>query len=171
MVLKVLAIALVIAVFVVALLPGGVALPGNPGDTIQHSVAFVALTFAFRMAWPGVAWIHHFSLMVALGGAIELVQLVPALHRDPGIGDWLVDVAAILVTLAGLVLWGACRAILADGCMDYRGRAERVLQRWWLNRSPWLLAITALPGRRRREEASDQQIGEAPKARHAGRTI
>lgn len=113
MALKVLAIALAMAVFAGAMLPGGVALPGNPDDTIQHGLAFVALTLAFRAGWPGVAWMHHLVLMAALGGAIELAQLVPALHRDANIGDWLVDVAASLVTLAGLVLGGACRAILA----------------------------------------------------------
>jgi len=104
MALKVLAIALAIAVFAVALLPGGVALPVNPCDATQHGLAFVTLTFVLRMAWPGVAWIHHFALMAALGGAIELAQLVPALHRDASIGDWLVDVMASLGTLAILRL-------------------------------------------------------------------
>jgi len=92
-----------------------VALPGNANDIIQHTLAFVVLTLAFRMAWPSVAWMHHFALMAVLGGAIELVQLVPALLRDANIGDWLVDVAASLVTLMGLGLGlgRACRLILA----------------------------------------------------------
>lgn len=113
MALKVLAIALAMAVFAGAMLPGGVALPGNPDDTIQHGLAFATLTVAFRMAWPGVAWMHHFALMAVLGGAIELAQLVPALQRDANIGDWLVDLAASLATLTGLGLGRVCRLIFA----------------------------------------------------------
>ena len=111
--LKDLAIALAMAVFAGAMLPGGVALPGNPDDTIQHGLAFATLTATFRMAWPGVAWMHHFVLMATIGGAMELVQLVPALHRDASVADWLVDVAASLATLTGLGLGRVCRLILA----------------------------------------------------------
>lgn len=103
------------------MVPGGVALPGNPGDTIQHGFAFSALTLAFRMAWPGVAWLAHLALMAVLGGAIELAQLVPALHRDSNIKDWLVDLAASLATLTGLGLGRVCRLILA-------GRLSSLLQ-------------------------------------------
>lgn len=110
MALKALAIALAMAVFAGAMLPGGVALPGNPDDTIQHGLAFATLTATFRMAWPGVAWMHLFVLMATLGGAIELAQLVPAMHRDASIGDWLVDVAASLATLTGVRLSRACIA-------------------------------------------------------------
>jgi hypothetical protein len=44
--------------------------------------------------------------MAALGLAIEVLQMIPALHRDAQASDWLADCAA---TAATLLLCGALR--------------------------------------------------------------
>ena len=38
--------------------------------------------------------------LVVLGGAIELLQAIPSVHRDAEWLDWLADCAAVLVTFA-----------------------------------------------------------------------
>ena len=86
--------------FVMAALPHPPAIPGQPSDKVMHVLAFATLgslaAYGFRQT--GVAML--FIGLTALGGAIELVQAIPQLHRD--IADLLADMAAAFVALGAV---------------------------------------------------------------------
>lgn len=75
-------------------------------DKLQHLLAFAALSVGALLAYPQVAQVRLVLALAAYGAAIEIVQLVPALHRSSDVLDWLVDVATVAVVLpaAGFVL-------------------------------------------------------------------
>ena len=91
---------------VMALLPNPPALPMQATDKVQHMAAFAALTFLAALGFPGLRLRVIFVWMAGLGLAIEVLQLIPILHRDAQVADWLADCAA---TLATLLLCGALR--------------------------------------------------------------
>lgn len=94
---------------VMALLPNPPALPQQATDKVQHMAAFAALTFLAALSFPGFRLRVIFVAMAALGLAIEVLQMIPTLHRDAQASDWLADCAA---TLAMLLLCGALRWLL-----------------------------------------------------------
>lgn len=94
--------------FVMAVLPHPPELPGEPSDKIQHMAAFAALGLLGAWAYAGAALLQLLAGLSLFGAFIELVQSVPALHRDSDVKDWIADtVAAALVLL--LVRWWRAR--------------------------------------------------------------
>ena len=91
---------------VMALLPNPPALPRQATDKVQHVAAFAALTFLAALGFQGLRLRVIFVAMAALGLAIEILQMIPTLHRDAQVSDWLADCAA---TAAALLLCGALR--------------------------------------------------------------
>ena len=91
---------------VIALLPNPPALPVQANDKVQHMAAFAALTFLAALGFPSLRLRAIFVRLAALGLAIEVLQMIPALHRDAQASDWLADCAA---TAATLLLCGALR--------------------------------------------------------------
>jgi VanZ family protein len=85
--------------FVVAILPKPIALPGNPGDKVQHILAFLVLTALACLAYPRAGLIKILIGMSAYGALIEFAQMIPVLNRHAELLDWLADTAA-----AGFVL-------------------------------------------------------------------
>lgn len=71
----------------------------NPGDKVQHMVTFAVLAALARLAYPQAAGFAIFVRLSAFGAAIEVVQAIPALHRDADIWDWIADSGAILAVL------------------------------------------------------------------------
>jgi hypothetical protein len=92
-----------IVTLVMALLPKPPALPMQATDKVQHIAAFAALTFLATLGFPRLRLRVIFVWMAALGLAIEVLQMVPALHRDAQTSDWLADCAATAATL--LLCW------------------------------------------------------------------
>lgn len=86
--------------FVMATLPHPPRLPGNPVDKVQHIAAFAVLTALACIAWPTASRVRLLIALSGLGALIEIVQAIPALHRDSDIMDWVADTGAILVVLA-----------------------------------------------------------------------
>jgi hypothetical protein len=73
-------------------------------DKANHFVAFYGLAVLGIAAFPRLApWVIG-AWLAALGGLIELIQLIPAIHRDADIVDWLVDSAGIIAALAPLAV-------------------------------------------------------------------
>jgi VanZ family protein len=74
------------------------------GDKFQHMLAFLVLTtlaqFAFR-ATPRWRIAERLSFFGAL---IEVVQAIPALHRDCDIKDWIADTVMIIAVTLVFVL-------------------------------------------------------------------
>ena len=71
-----------------------------PNDKSQHELAFVVLAAAAVAAYPEIRYRYIGAALAALGGLIEVVQAIPALHRDCDIHDWYADVAAICAAMA-----------------------------------------------------------------------
>jgi VanZ family protein len=95
---------------VMASLPHPPSLPGTPSDKIQHIIAFVTLTGLAAFAYPAARVSVIFLALAAFGGAIELVQAIPALHRDASLLDWLADVSAVGTALAAVAALRLLRA-------------------------------------------------------------
>ena len=83
---------------VMALLPKPPSLPIDQfGDKFEHMLAFAALAGVANLGWRHIpAWRIALQLS-AFGALIEVLQLMPALHRDSDVRDWIADSAAILV--------------------------------------------------------------------------
>ena len=86
--------------FVMALLPKPPELPGHPGDKIQHMTAFFTLAAIAAAGWRARKAVVLFAVLAGFGAAIELFQMIPPLHRDAELLDWLADMAAAGVALA-----------------------------------------------------------------------
>ena len=90
------------ATFVMAVIPHPPPLPGSPGDKIQHILAFATLSVLGTLAYPRLSFIRLFAGLILFGALIEVVQAIPALHRNSDILDLLADGVGALV--AGLAL-------------------------------------------------------------------
>ena len=80
-----------------ALLPKPPSLPIDRfGDKFEHMLAFAALAGVANLGWREVpAWRTGLQLS-AFGVLIELLQRIPALHRDSDPRDWIADTLAIV---------------------------------------------------------------------------
>lgn len=83
-----------------ALLPKPPSLPIDRfGDKFEHMLAFFVLTLVARLAWPrSRAWLAVVMLSL-YGAAIEVLQMIPALHRDSDWRDWAADTTAIALAM------------------------------------------------------------------------
>lgn len=93
--------AVVLLSLVVLFAPGSDVPPSPPGvDKLVHGGLFLALAVSGR--WPGLrSWVLV-VVLPAYAAASELIQTIPALHRDGTVGDWLADAVGVLL---GLLLW------------------------------------------------------------------
>lgn len=90
--------------FVMAVLPHPPEVPGHPNDKVQHVIAFATLALLGSFAYPRTPLVKLLICLSLFGAFIELVQAIPALHRDCDLFDWLADtIAAAAVML--LVYW------------------------------------------------------------------
>jgi VanZ family protein len=74
-------------------------MPGDPSDKIQHIIAFTVLSGLAGASYRTSALLAIGIRLSAFGALIEIVQAVPALHRDSSALDWLADTGAVLVVL------------------------------------------------------------------------
>lgn len=92
--------AVLLFTLVMAWLPHPPPVPWNEDDKLWHMLAFVALSLLASLAFPAAPLARIAALLSVLGAVIELVQGIPALHRDSDIRDWIADTIALAVTLA-----------------------------------------------------------------------
>ncbi len=90
--------------FVMAVLPHPPEVPGHPNDKIQHVIAFATLALLGSFAYPRTALTKLLIRLSFFGALIEVVQAIPALHRDSDFFDWLADTIAAATVLL-LVYW------------------------------------------------------------------
>jgi hypothetical protein len=95
--------ALIFAV-TMALVPKPPAVLGEMGDKYQHMLAFATLAVLASAGYPRATWLRIAERLSFLGALIEVLQSIPALHRDCDIMDWLADTASILAALAVVAL-------------------------------------------------------------------
>jgi hypothetical protein len=92
-------LAALVFTLVMAWLPHPPSVPGNPNDKIQHIAAFTCLSLLGAMAFPAFPLARLGERLSFLGAIIEVVQAIPALHRDCDIRDWIADTLAVVVAL------------------------------------------------------------------------
>ena len=95
--------------FVMAVVPHPPEVPGEPNDKVQHIAAFATLALLGSFAYPATALVRLLAGLSLFGALIELVQAIPALHRDSDVLDWLADTAAVIVVLVIVRWWRARR--------------------------------------------------------------
>lgn len=100
--------------FVMAALPHPPQLPTAPTDKVQHMLAFVTLTLLGWAAYPRLGTVRLILCLSAFGALIEVVQMIPGLHRDADAVDWLVDTAAVIVVVLAISLWRRLRPPLSN---------------------------------------------------------
>ena len=88
-----------------ALLPQPPHLPIDRfGDKFAHMLAFAALAGVATLAWRDrPVWRAMVGLSL-FGAAIEVLQMIPVLHRDADIRDWVADSLAIVVATGAALL-------------------------------------------------------------------
>lgn len=96
---------------VMALLPQPPSLPVEASDKTMHMIAFAVLSLLAAVAFPRRQLLVLFAWMAALGALIEVLQMIPSLHRDAELGDWVADCVASLVAL---VLSRSARRLFAS---------------------------------------------------------
>ncbi len=96
--------------FVMAVLPHPPAIPGNPNDKVQHVAAFATLALLGAWSYVEAPLLQLFAGLSGFGALIEVVQAIPALHRDSDIKDWIADTLACGIVLL-LVRWRRTRGL------------------------------------------------------------
>jgi hypothetical protein len=91
--------------FVMAILPHPPQVPGEPNDKVQHIVAFATLSLLGSFAYPRTKLVKLLVGLSLFGAFIEVVQAIPALHRDSDVLDWLADTASVSVVLLVVRWW------------------------------------------------------------------
>ena len=91
--------------FIMAVLPHPPRLPGDPSDKVMHVLAFLALGTLAAVAFPRPTILWLTVALALYGAAIELIQAIPALHRDSEIADLAADVIAALLAVSGVRLF------------------------------------------------------------------
>ncbi|MFM5917836.1 MAG: hypothetical protein ACKOOL_09940 [Novosphingobium sp.] len=80
-----------------AVLPKPPSLPIDQfGDKFEHMLAFTALAGVANLAWRHISPLRIALQLSAFGALIEVLQMIPSLHRDADVRDWVADTAAIL---------------------------------------------------------------------------
>lgn len=69
-------------------------------DKLQHMLAFGTLAALAAWGFPRTPLFRIGERLSFLGALIEVLQSIPALHRDCDIWDWVADTAAITIVLA-----------------------------------------------------------------------
>lgn len=102
-----LAVALVFAV-TMALLPHPPQVPTDRfGDKFNHMLAFAVLAWLAAKAYPAAPLFRIGERLSFLGALIEVMQSIPALHRDCDIRDWVADTLSIAAVL--FLVWAIRR--------------------------------------------------------------
>lgn len=68
-------------------------------DKLQHMAAFATLAILAAFAFPSARLVLIGERLSFLGALVEVVQAMPAIHRDCDIKDWIADTIAIVIVL------------------------------------------------------------------------
>ena len=88
-----------LAVMAAATTPVAVPLPATANDKVQHMLAFALLAFLALRAYPVAGWLRVLAGLALYGALIEIVQMIPALHRMSEWRDWAADLAGVAIAL------------------------------------------------------------------------
>lgn len=91
--------------------PPNLPLPND--DKVQHMLAFGTLTILAAAGWPRAELLRIGERLSFVGALVEVVQSMPALHRDCDIHDWLADTFVIVVVLLVIAAWRRAHPAIA----------------------------------------------------------
>ena len=94
-----------VTALVMALIPHPPHLPGEPSDKVQHILAFLSLGALGSFAYPKTNPVYLGVGLSFFGALIEVLQLIPALHRDSDPVDWMADTTAVALIIILLRRW------------------------------------------------------------------
>jgi hypothetical protein len=94
---------------VMALLPHPPHVPLDPSDKIQHAIAFATLGLLASLGYPRLGTVSLIGGLSFYGALIEVLQAIPALHRDSDPLDWLTDTIACAVIVIAFRWWAGRR--------------------------------------------------------------
>ena len=98
-----------------ALLPDNRQGPGLlPWDKAEHFAAFYGLTVLGLLAFPRQSAWRVATALAIVGALIEVVQGLPAIHRDSDLRDWIADMVGIAFALAPTWLPKKRHALIAS---------------------------------------------------------
>lgn len=101
-------VAAIVFAVTMALLPKPPHLPIDQfGDKFGHMLAFATIALLAALSFPTARLFRIGERLSFLGAMIEVLQSIPALHRDCDIHDWIADTLAITVVL--LIIWSVRR--------------------------------------------------------------
>jgi len=89
----------VVVAFTAAVVPAEDAPEVMPWDKAQHFLAFYVLAVVGAAAYPRSSLLAIGAVLSAFGALIEFVQMIPALHRDAELLDWVADTVAVAAAL------------------------------------------------------------------------
>ena len=90
--------------YVAAVMPQQEAPTFSSSDKVEHMVAFLTLSILAGFGYSRAAILRIGAALAGFGALIEFTQMIPALHRDGNLADWIADCAAILVGLLIVML-------------------------------------------------------------------
>ena len=73
-------------------------------DKVEHIAAFGMLAVLGQIGFPATPRWRIAERLSFVGAMIELVQSIPALHRDCDIKDWIADTAVVVIVTFVFVL-------------------------------------------------------------------
>ncbi|MFT5330415.1 MAG: hypothetical protein ACI9TB_001925 [Parasphingorhabdus sp.] len=89
-------------ILAISLMPAGDAPTVFANDKLNHGLAFFTLSLMARLLWMRTNGAVLFTMLMAFGGGIELLQLSMGFGRDADWWDFAADIVAILLgILAG----------------------------------------------------------------------
>lgn len=74
-------------------------------DKLQHMLAFACLSLLGSAAYARIPLVIMALSLAMFGAAIELAQLIPALHRSAELLDWIADMTAVAAVLLAVAAW------------------------------------------------------------------
>ena len=92
-----------------ALIPQPPHVPGGFSDKVQHAAAFATLGVLGSFAYGRMPALRLVAALSAYGALIEVLQAIPAIHRDSDILDWVADTVACVAVVAVLRWWRRSR--------------------------------------------------------------
>lgn len=99
---------MLIAILIVAVLPGDEAPTFFVSDKLNHMLAFFVLGGSAKCLWPKLNLAASFVLLAAYGGMIEILQWALGLGRT---ADWMDFGADVIAICAGLLAGQAFNTI------------------------------------------------------------
>ena len=100
---------------VMAVIPDPPVLLGMHSDKVQHAAAFITLAVVGSAAFPRLSRLNLMLGLIAFGGLIEAIQLLPAVDRSSEFSDWGAD---ILGAAGALIFLQLVRSIRSVGRSD-----------------------------------------------------